>query len=412
MKELVDEQFKLGEYYLHVIDLPDSALIVYARIIQHRDVLSTKLDSLVQKVTAVDSLLQSKTVKASASDSLLTAASVQTNDFLYVNVADSIKVSQPDSTHIKIADTVTKPDSALTITAKTITQSDSSEVKTTAIAAMPDSLDTLKQDLLAKVKQTGSDLKEYDTEYVPKALFNQIWIFQYSIQDTTRMQALFHTLQNRYPLSSYTHAAEMLVQGENPELTTSMDMQLEADFEQATALYGSQPDSALVLLKKLAVTTHPVWQDKAVFTLGYLYWFDKQDSLLAKPYLDSLLVKDANSDYSTFIHQFYDGKNFIFTTELASIRQVEMQDSMRIADLANKAKLKREVWRELTQQLNKHNLMEGPAPAPVSVQPEKPAAPDEEKDALKKQEMAPAAKSQDITSTDKPAEPAPSEKKE
>jgi len=60
-KKLVNQSFKLADYYLNILDLPDSSLTVYDQIINNKATMKQKIDSLKIEISAIsnseDSLL-------------------------------------------------------------------------------------------------------------------------------------------------------------------------------------------------------------------------------------------------------------------------------------------------------------------------------------------------------------------
>ncbi len=457
IKEMVNQQMKLAEYYLHSMNLPDSALSVYRGVVNHRGILEAQLDSLDQRIAHLDSLgVPKDTLKVIKLDSLaISGDSLKTSRTDTLNVInDSLRVSQPDSLNVgkklwndaktdsigiqkdtlsvhkrdsfvnpeetkykPIRDTLNVPDKTIPVPITYYLQKDSTKAIADSVATddssknqmlgklvqkqesmQPDSIDFkikdnmtsssdstgLKiisladstksdstgfqdslqvtknkhiktpemQSLLAKQNQLSVNLMEYDSDYVPLALYDQIWIYKYSIPDSVKMEQVYQEMQDKYPLNRYTHAATLMLQGKKVEVTTDEEIAIEKEYTDAMDLYSSSPDSAKTILKTLTSNKNSIFNDKSKYSLGYIFWFNEHDSVNAKPYFDDLLKKDANSEYSTYINQFYNGSNFVFIDELPAIREMEEREKQKkITEQANELK---------KQELNR--LVDNPKP--------------------------------------------------
>jgi TolA-binding protein len=343
-REMVNQQMKLAEYYLHSMNLPDSALSVYRGIVKQRERIKTQLDSLGLRIAYLDSLgILKDALNVSRPDSLLkdniTAikATEQVTDSTKIPVRDvPLPKNQPlsqDSTQAKLQNKTIPGDS---VSINISTSKDSLAVEQNKQS----NISTIRS-LLTKENQLKVNLMEYDNEYTPLALYDQVWIYKYSLPDSAKMGQVYQEMMDRYPLNQYTHAATMMLLGKAVEVTTDEEVIIEEKYTHALDLYSSSPDSAKTILKSIANFQKSPFYDKAKFTLGYIYWFNEHDSLNAKPYFDDLLKKNRDSDYSKFILQFYNGKSFIFTKELSAFKELEEREKQkREAQKANELKQK------------------------------------------------------------------------
>lgn len=357
LQDMVNQQLKLAEYYLHNMDLPDSAVMVYKRIIAQRDDMKAQLDSL-----QIQRQILEKLVSAS-SDSLQGSMRDSTNVMNHDNARDSLSTLLPDKNQSIPGQepTLTQSD---TLKSNPITNESSeqtflsplgqSKADSTLAKGMnlADSLlshqktrpDTLEVKLLKeKEEQLSLNLLEYDLEFVPLALFDQVWVYKYSIPDSLKMSEAYTIMLRDYPLNRYTHAATLMMQDKEVLLTTQKDIDDEISYNEAMDIYQANPDSAKTVLKMLAGEDHSSFEDKAKFTLGYLYWFNEQDSVHAKPYFDELLKKDQTSDYSVFIQQFYNGKKFLFSDMQASFKAIEEKEQRKREAQAEEERKKKEM---------------------------------------------------------------------
>jgi hypothetical protein len=241
--------------------------------------------------------------------------------------------SLQDSTKIKMQNNMLISPGGL------IEKNDSKEDSTRIdLSPVPDSLSVVKpqhintpeiRNLLARENQILAYLMEYDSEYIPLALYDQVWIYKYSLPDSVKMEQVHQEMLSKYPLNQYTYAATLMLQGKEIQVTTNEDVLIEEKYAQAIDMYTSSPDSSKIILKSLTDLKNSPYNDKSKFTLGYLYWFNEHDSLNAKPYFDDLLKKNRDSDYSVYILQFYDGKSFIFTEQLPAIKELEEKEKQK-----------------------------------------------------------------------------------
>jgi TolA-binding protein len=428
---MVNQQLKLAEYYLHNMNLPDSALSVYKGIIANRNQLQTQLDSLEQHIAYLDSLgVPKDTLEVMKSDSLNIGKNKFIPDSLKtmnqnvqkpeiyppkqdsIAVIDTLKIEKRDVIIPKdqpsMIDSVSTTDSLRTLKSYTPmlkpTESvqdstrdekyddrekgekfltppdtvfaDSSAVQDSVRVIKKKHIDTPQmQSLLAKERQLSANLMEYDSEYVPLAMYDELWIYKYSLPDSVRMEQVYSEMLAKYPLNKYTHAATMMLQGKPVVVTTEKEIADEELYNKAMELYSASPDSSKTILKSLAVMQDSLYSDKSKFTLGYLYWFNENDSLNAKPYFDELLKENRSSEYSAFILQFYDGKNFIFISELPAIIEMEARDKRR----AEEAKAK-ELLQKSIKTVDHPLLREATHDYALPEMPQKPAVPNVDKD--------------------------------
>jgi len=351
--DMVNQQLKLAEYYLHNMNLPDSALSVYRGIEKHRYEIKSELDSLQLKLSIMESdTIEVDTLHTVVSDSLLNeSAKTDTSTVVKTQVPtnETKQVSSNQDSHQQKHEQHGSQKKESAIPVKTEGRdSTNTQVKSDSLNIPVHKAEPTHKELKARERQLLADLMEYDTEYAPLALFDQIWIYKYSLPDSMNMMAVYQHMQNEYPLNQYTHAAGMLIQGKEVVVTTDQEIENEEQYKQAMSIYSTSPDSAKTILKSLTELKGSPFGDKAKYSLGYIYWFNEHDSTDAKPYFDDLLKKDINSDYSKFIIQFYTGKNFVFTDLIPSFKALEEKEKRDRAEKILKEKMLKELNQPVT----------------------------------------------------------------
>ena len=294
IEELVEQQFKLAEFYIEVLDMPDSAIMVYDNIINQRENLILKLDSL--NIIA-DSI-------AIEIDSLL--------------VYDSLLISQE-----------TKIDS-ISI------EKEKKEKDTTKVKLQADF-----NNITYQIEKYQQNLIQYNEEFIPFAKFVKIWIYKTSLNDSLKADEVYQDLKSNNPEHKYTYAASQFLSGNEAKLTTIKQIKELEEYQNAINEYENNPLKAIKLLKSIAEDNNHEFTDKAFYSLGYINYFLLADSIAAKPYLDTLLSKENIREFKESIAKFYDGKYFKKLTRLPYIDQLE------------KAKKEKEKKEELSEEPEK-----------------------------------------------------------
>jgi len=302
--QVANEQFKLAEFYREVLAQPDSAMIVYQRVIDNEPILVAQYDSLI---TAANTLLYINSKRPVAADTLKAIE------------ADSVKNVSTDTTKVQItkAKTTSISDSLMLAIPKQIVSYDS---LTWDKQTLVDSLKGKWTEIGTHLKLKTRDLAVYRSEIIPYSYYVRIWLAYTIKQDTLAAQNEYHQLQEKYPGHKYAYAAGLLLTGQQPRFISQEESDTEAAYDAAIRLYDTNPDSAIVLLQGISMTRIPQYRQKALFSLGFHYWFDKRDSVAAKPYLDTLLTMNRDSEYANFVKGFYTGSKFLITTSIDSVK--------------------------------------------------------------------------------------------
>lgn len=245
--ELVEQQLKLAEYYLDELNYPDSALAVYNNIINRRSSLETKLDSL--------NLIYTQTT-----------------------LADSL--SDPDS--LSITDSLVIIDSLLT----------SDSALQDSVAVSDSTIFYSAEEIAVQIERIEQDIIDYQSEYIPLAHFIKIWMYKNVLLNPEKAEMQFKLLKSIAPGNKYTNAAESLLAGEEIRLISHEQEYQEHQYKEALNYLESDTLRALDMLHEIYLDQDHAFNPKAAYVLGFTYYFEFQDTLQAKPYLNYLLESD------------------------------------------------------------------------------------------------------------------------
>lgn len=363
--ELVNEQLKLAEYYIEVLSLPDSALVVYDNIIGSEDKLNIKLDSLnfeiakLKKLIPINDTLKVDTLKVitlaidsmkvTFSDSLqvdslnvnsldIDSALVSSNPIIDSLAIDTLKTSEA----MVLVDTLTtikeeivskdpKEPLAKAVTGELDKENTEKELAETEISEMNiadslniesvrDSVETITVVDTLQIKldryiferdKTIIDIGLYQNEIIPFVHFVKLWVFQNIYQDSIRVDETFTLLQTKYPGHKYTRAAGQYLAGEEVDFS-SPELILETEeYKLAVMDFETDADTTAIRLQPIAENSKHAFNMQANYTLGYLNYFELSDSTNAKTYLNYVLDQDKDKIYTANINVFYDSENFI-----------------------------------------------------------------------------------------------------
>ena len=264
VQSLIDEQFKLAEYYLDVLSMPDSTLAVYHRI--HKQQLRMEFE-----VTRLDSLLQVQLAVADTTDSLgiaradsLQLSLQQTRDIArqyeeqfspfsyFCEIWLYASVKQDTATaHSKLAAMQeTFPGNRYTVGAEDYLAGRDVQFVTPhewqARQAYSGAISTLESDPWHTVQQLQVVLQDYGDVIGPQTLYSLGWVSLFTMQDTLAAAAWFDSLYAIAPESEYTASVQnYYVQGsferldELPALVTLREAEATAA-EEAAALEQEQ----------------------------------------------------------------------------------------------------------------------------------------------------------------------------
>lgn len=285
-QQLINEQFKLAEYYMDIMALPDSALVVYDNIIKQKPIFSARRDTIALKN---DSLL----IAVANLDSLTTAINTEVDSLRNLSMntntlEDSLAI--PDS--LKLVDEhgermlvlQAELDTLLTELGELRRQSEATQTKLTNIEKL---------------------LVSYDEEFIPFAYFIKVYLYTNVLDEPELAQDILEHLQENFPDSKYTYTIERYLESGYLKLTTRAKEVSLASYEEATLYLNEDPDTTIVLLEAVVDTLEVEEAIKAKMALGYLY-YAKDDTLSARNYfLDCITNYSLSEAQSSWVSTFF-----------------------------------------------------------------------------------------------------------
>lgn len=326
-EELVLQQLKLAEFYFEVLAKPDSALIVYDNIIDHKNLLESKLDSLKLEYSSIRTKLDS----VSRKEKLYIIALAKKHG--YDDVADSLRSNLmipvlTDSLQVGgIFDSLTfsKEWSADSLVLDSIFDLDS-----LAFKAEDENIKSLKDNLAADLitleqlqDRTELDLQKFDEEFIPFAKFVKLWLFKTVINDSLKVEEIAADLQKNHPENKYNYAAQLLLAGEPVEITTAEEIAQQQEYQKAIDLLLAEDFQAIALLDSIAADSLHRFYPQANYSLGYINYLMLADSTAAKPYFETVLALENNSEYKAEVNKFYIDGEFKRYSRLPYLEQLE-----------------------------------------------------------------------------------------
>lgn len=300
-RDLVTQKLRLAEYYIEVLNMPDSALSIYNKIATEPADIETRIDTLLKLRKAFED---------------------SSSSYFYNLVSDTLTSS----------DTLTATmmqDSIATDSLNTIETS----VDTTRYILIPenDSLKTVTQaELDELLEKLNSDLEDYRTEYIPFARFVKTWIYTSLKQDTLRAELIYEKMLQDSPENQYTLAAQDLISGKEVELLDDKVKEDKNLYENIQDLFALDPDSAYVLLTQLSEQENFTYYNKVNFSLG-LYYYDLGDTNSARLHFDRVLEQNDASEFKREINKIYNGSDFLVTDRLRYFIDKEAEtDSLEV----------------------------------------------------------------------------------
>lgn len=272
-KELINQQFKLAEFYIEYLEMPDSALIVYNDIIHQEDRFRIAIDTLQIKLDSLVVIIDS------------------------LELADSLsQIAIPDSSKLDEKEEI--------------------ETLKTDLQAEYDSIKLL-------IDNAEENIILYKTEFVPFAKFTKLWLYKKVLIDSAKVDTIYNDLLINYTDNKYTYAAEQFLAGKDSiVVTTKKHTNETAEYNAAVDQIETHPGKTIEFLLPIANNTQHEYRYKALYGLGYVNYFLLADSLSAKPYFDSVLAYTGNSEFKIEVSKFYDGENFIKIMRLPLIEQM------------------------------------------------------------------------------------------
>ena len=305
LQEVIDYYMTAAEYYLNQFALPDSAILMYQKLIDTRDIITTRKDSLLNVISYQQSAIDSISVL------IETLPAISEEDSL------NIPFSQAEPT---LGDSLIASDS-LTIAENTNLSTDSDSLKIEEEIVNPaeqrkkleQSLAALQAELIVnqeRIAALDEIINRYEREIIPLALFSQACVYQKIPDGNEKIQVLYNRMCEEYPNNKYTRALENMLAGKPIRLIDPREEEQYLLLDKAFGYADTYPDSMLVILNELVNSDYPEIKLKANFRLGWYYTFEASDTTAAKPYLAKVLEYGADSDYITVISKFFDGKQF------------------------------------------------------------------------------------------------------
>jgi len=276
-EELINQQFKLAEFYIEYLGMPDSALIVYNDIIHQEDRFKIALDTLQTQLDSISIII----------DSLVMADSL-----LQITTNDSTKLDEKEET----------------------------EKRKINLQAEYDSISLL-------FENAEDNISLYQKEFIPFAKFTKLWLYKKVLTDSVEANSIYNELLTEYPENKYTYAAEQFLAGKDSIIITTKKYIYETtEYDYAISKLEIDPEQTIESLLPIANNIDHEYRYKALYGLGYINYFMLADSLSAKPYFDSVLAYPSNSEFKTEVSKFYDGENFIKISRLPFIEQMIQEE--------------------------------------------------------------------------------------
>ncbi len=300
-EELINQQFKLAEFYIEYLEMPDSALIVYDDIIKQEAKFSTAIDTIQIQLDSLYVIINSLEM---------------TDSLKQTTRSDSVKQDEKEEVDSQRAD-----------------------------------LNAEYNSLKLLLKNATENISLYQKEFIPFAKFTKLWLYKKVIIDSIKADVIYNELLTDYPDNKYTYAAEQFLAGKDSiNITTRKQIKETAEYNFAIHYVDTQPEKSVEFLVPIANNTNHEYRLQAFYSLGYINYFVLIDSISAKPYFDSVLAYTEDSEYKTEISKFYDGNNFIKISRLPFI------ESMIQAELdKDKAELEKEMQEGKEEESSKEN---------------------------------------------------------
>ena len=306
-EELINQQFKLAEFYIEYLQMPDSALIVYNDIIQQENRFRTAIDTLQIQLDSLVVIIDSLEL----ADSLM--QTIVIDSLLQTSIPDSLKNDAKED-----------------------------------IKAQKINLQTEYNSLKSLIQNAEENISLYQKEFIPFAKFTKLWLYKEVIIDSIEVDKIFNELQSDYPDNKYTYAAEQFLTGKDSiVIATRKHINETAQYTDAVNHIETQPEKTVESLLPIANNTQHEYRYKALYSLGYINYFLLADSLSAKPYFDSVLAYTENTIFKTEILKFYNGENFIKISRLPYIeRMIQAELDKENAEQKKLEKLEEEKEKE------------------------------------------------------------------
>ena len=379
--DLINEQFKLAEYYLYVMNMPDSTLSVYRDIKNQETRLTRKLDTLKTmpiRDPEIEPLPEANSGGAERTELL---EDVVKEGELQIRGAREIEKTSAEMNYSltdeeKIfkmleegRDLEEFPDT------KPLVEQKPAEMK----SAEKEVSDVYTSE--QEIEQLKEDLRLYRNEFVPYSLFASAWVWINKKENISRAEEILQELQENYPGNRYTYATESMLQGEEIRFATPFELNKEQEYELAISQVSEDPAETIRLLRSIFDELNSTFSDstanlserlddlrsKTLFSLGHTYYFQLADTLNAKTYFDQVLAIRSNSDYSRFIGNFYQDNHFVVNDSLIIIEEESESTEESTGEEINRQEQVREPIREEVKEEEKFREEIGVQPGSIKI---------------------------------------------
>lgn len=296
-QQYADYHTLAAENYLDPFALPDSALVMYDRIIRAADKLYPERDSLASMKANMKSEMDSLRAIIDSLPELMEPKTDDTKAVLMENGMEDVAMPQ-DSTSV---DEITPIET-------TNTASGPSRAE---LNARKDQLNRDIQRLEQQLSSLNSVLARFEMEIQPFAMFAKAHLINKLGRNAAEIDAIFALMRDKYPTHKYTNALRALRNGEPVRLVDPEEERLEKKLDNALGMYPSSPDSMLTTLLELVDSRYPLIKLRANFRLGWYYSFEARDTTLAIPFLKNVLEHEQGGDYATMTRRFFDGVKYV-----------------------------------------------------------------------------------------------------
>ena len=304
LQQFVDYHLLAAENYIHTFALPDSALLMYDRILAAPAMVMADLDSLRLEFTTMSA-------KADSLEELLVTMAPKHEANPEPDELEETEEVEPDEL---------EEDAELEIS------NDENEMKYKDTQTELQQTRTALASLDTKILEREGILIRLNNEFLPQVYFTKANLLKKVKANDEELQAVQNTMQTDFPQNKYTNALNMLIAGETVRLIDPEEDRQSVLLDQALGFGAAQPDSMRIILEQLTDSNYPQLALKANFRLGWMYSFEVVDSSLAKPYLNAVLAHPQGGEYAAWVRKFYDGTEFVFPKEETG--DVEVDDTV------------------------------------------------------------------------------------
>jgi len=346
LQQYLDYNYQSADNYINPFELPDSALVIYDRILSQKSrfvaladslgdemhLLQLSMDSLATVIPEPDRESSPQTVaipdetitKSTETDSSLSKPDPDTKLPVTTQATESIVPGNtpsfpsfpsmtsdgevPKDTYLSERDS-TEYEQAL------VTETISPDSVETILPQLNPQQQTLQSQidiLKGRIEVHQASIRRFDQEIIPYINFLKAAIYKKHFSESTELSAIYSFMTAYYAENKYTTAIGNLIEDKPIRLIDPVEERAEQKLDLALSFFETAPDSMIVLLNELKASEFPGVKTKTQFRLGWFYTFEQPDTLRARDFLDEVLKTSGSSDYATLIRRFYDGRNFLF----------------------------------------------------------------------------------------------------